>query len=479
MNTSLIYKITLLVIVPLTFTLGQSLKIKKELKGITLSVSECKGISLEQEKQLRLQRQQNRALIFKNQINNLPNFKSDSSKFIFPLKAVEPFNDYYFHRLSNFVDHNPNYPDSLLDYNGGTRTYDRTTGYNHRGTDFALSPFHWIMMDQEIIQVVAMTGGVIATKIDGYYDRHCDSNSEQANIVEVWHDNGYLGRYVHLKKNSLTDKKVGERVEKGEYLGLVGSSGSSGRPHLHLEIRDSAGAVIDPWEGPYNNTISESLWENQLPYYDSKINKLATHSSRPVFYDCPIPADPFYSNEFVLGDTLFLGIYFTDLVPDQICRTTLINTTTPDTIKLEFIHTGEYYKSARLTYRLYFAAQKRIGAWKVFVDYENRQYETAFTYKENVNSIKSLNKDSFLLYQNYPNPFNPFTKIDYQISKTEFVKIEIFNTLGKHVETLINKTLPAGNYSLTFDGKNLPSGVYYYQIQTENKSITKKMVLIK
>jgi hypothetical protein len=85
----------------------------------------------------------------------------------------------------------------------------------------------------------------------------------------------------------------------------------------------------------------------------------------------------------------------------------------------------------------------------------------------------------FILAQNYPNPFNPTTKIKYSIPKESFVKIAIYDILGKEIATLVNEGKPTGNYEIQFNASNLPSGVYFYRMQAGNFIETKKMVLIK
>lgn len=86
---------------------------------------------------------------------------------------------------------------------------------------------------------------------------------------------------------------------------------------------------------------------------------------------------------------------------------------------------------------------------------------------------------NFKLEQNYPNPFNPSTKINFSIPKSEFVTLKIYNLIGKEVKTLVSENLNSGNYEYTFSGSELSSGVYFYNITTQDFSETKSMTLIK
>jgi type IX secretion system substrate protein/beta-propeller uncharacterized protein DUF5122 len=85
----------------------------------------------------------------------------------------------------------------------------------------------------------------------------------------------------------------------------------------------------------------------------------------------------------------------------------------------------------------------------------------------------------FKLYQNYPNPFNPNSKIKFQVSKTAYVILAIFDILGHEVESILNEQLKPGIYEVQWDAANYPSGVYYYRIETEGYIETKKMVLVR
>ena len=79
----------------------------------------------------------------------------------------------------------------------------------------------------------------------------------------------------------------------------------------------------------------------------------------------------------------------------------------------------------------------------------------------------------------YPNPWNPTTTIHYQVPVNILVSIKVFDALGREVSTLVNEVKPAGSYEITLNGKNLSSGVYYYQMKAGNFLETKKLILLK
>ena len=85
----------------------------------------------------------------------------------------------------------------------------------------------------------------------------------------------------------------------------------------------------------------------------------------------------------------------------------------------------------------------------------------------------------FALNQNYPNPFNPTTQIEYTIPKDGYVSLKVYNALGQEVANLINGIQKAGSHDVTFNASNLSSGVYYYRIESDNKVLVKKMMVVK
>jgi photosystem II stability/assembly factor-like uncharacterized protein len=87
--------------------------------------------------------------------------------------------------------------------------------------------------------------------------------------------------------------------------------------------------------------------------------------------------------------------------------------------------------------------------------------------------------NKFSLSQNYPNPFNPSTNIEFSLPKHEHVKIEVYNTLGQRIESLLNQHIKAGYHEVEFNAGNLSSGVYYYKIQVGEFQDVKKMILLR
>ncbi len=96
-----------------------------------------------------------------------------------------------------------------------------------------------------------------------------------------------------------------------------------------------------------------------------------------------------------------------------------------------------------------------------------------------IQQISTTIPDKFYLEQNYPNPFNPATVISFQLPAAGFVKLKVFDLLGREIANLVNENLSAGSCKYDFNASALPSGIYFYKLETENFSETKKMVLMK
>jgi hypothetical protein len=104
-----------------------------------------------------------------------------------------------------------------------------------------------------------------------------------------------------------------------------------------------------------------------------------------------------------------------------------------------------------------------------------QKYNIITAVKPNTNNIPA----NYSLNQNYPNPFNPSTKISYQLPKSGYVTLKVFNALGKEVASLVNEEKTAGKYAVDFNAQGLSSGIYFYSIHSGSYFATKKMILLK
>ena len=93
--------------------------------------------------------------------------------------------------------------------------------------------------------------------------------------------------------------------------------------------------------------------------------------------------------------------------------------------------------------------------------------------------IESVIPEEDILARNYPNPFNPSTRIEFSLNSSKNVRLDIFDSIGRRIETLINGQMNEGIHVVDFNGSGLASGVYFYRIRTNEQTLTQKMVLVK
>ncbi|MCW5578061.1 MAG: peptidoglycan DD-metalloendopeptidase family protein [Dokdonella sp.] len=304
-----------------------------------------------------------------------------------PLRPAAGQTDPAYHGISNFVDLDSSYPGHVLDWNCGTRSYDLASGYNHAGIDIFLWPFAWLRMDQQAVDIVAAAPGTIIGKVDGNDDRSCpDHYSADWNAVYVQHADGSVAWYGHMKKASLTAKPIGASVAVGELLGKVGSAGFSSGPHLHFENHSALTnyTILEPWHGACN--APASLWAAQRPYYDSAINKLATHSAPPVFPspNCPNPVaeTPNLSDRFVAGARVYFAAYYRDQLSAQ---STAFTITRPNgsvfanwSFKMADATSDPYYSAAFWYWYFDLPGNAPPGLWRFRASYQSATYTHEF-----------------------------------------------------------------------------------------------------
>jgi aminopeptidase N len=106
-------------------------------------------------------------------------------------------------------------------------------------------------------------------------------------------------------------------------------------------------------------------------------------------------------------------------------------------------------------------------------------FNGSHTYSSNIQITAGAKPSSFTLNQNYPNPFNPSTTIRFEVPKNSRIKLTIYNILGEAVRILSDAIFEEGVYEKTFDAKDLASGVYIYELKTDDALLRQKMVLQK
>jgi DNA-binding beta-propeller fold protein YncE len=110
---------------------------------------------------------------------------------------------------------------------------------------------------------------------------------------------------------------------------------------------------------------------------------------------------------------------------------------------------------------------------------ETSRIQKAVYQTNDVTELENQILKNFSLIQNFPNPFNPTTKIKYTIPEKANHSLIVFDVLGNELRELVGGEVEAGEYEADFDATNLPSGVYFYRLQTEEFIETKKMILLK
>ena len=115
---------------------------------------------------------------------------------------------------------------------------------------------------------------------------------------------------------------------------------------------------------------------------------------------------------------------------------------------------------------------------RLFYRLKQIDFDGTFAYSDIV-SIDLLTPVRFELHSNYPNPFNPSTTISYDLPVESHVELSIFDTQGRHIQTLVDQPQKAGRYSVAFDADNLVTGLYLYRLRAGNNEKTGQMMFVK
>jgi len=381
--------------------------------------------------------------------------KSGGVLFSWPVAKSSSSNYESIWAISNYVDHNAAYPSQLSDFDCGTRTYDTSGGYNHRGIDVYTWPFTWKLMDNDEAEVLAGAAGQIIAKSDGNFDRSCSLSGGSWNAIYVEHSDGTVAWYGHMKNGSLTTKGVGDTVSEGEFLGVIGSSGNSTGPHLHFEVwEDSTYTnLLDPYAGPCNNLNANTMWQSQKPYLNSNINSVLTHTAPPVFPACPTTETTNESTEFDTTDTIYFALYMRDQMDLTSINLKIIRPDNSVLYNWDHNFTADFYSS--YWYWNYTGVFNQEGEWKWEASYLGQTVTHSFNVSFPLNADEAFKKPTIV----HPNPFNDDVNI---ISNTQIKKATIVDILGKTIKILEEKniqkielsTISKGIYFITLEGGN-------------------------
>lgn len=384
--------------------------------------------------------------------------------FILPHKAKAGFDDYGYAIINNQVDQDLTPNGHLLDYECGQRTYDWVNG-NHEGTDYVLWPYPWKRMQEEVMEVIAAAPGTIIDKRDGNFDLNCENNGNPLwNGIVIEHADGSQAWYWHFKSGAITSKNIGDTVAEGEYLGAAGSSGSSTIPHLHFEVYDASGNLIDPYEGPCNGMNQNSWWASQPDYYLPTINHLSTHNSTNFDTECGVVENTYEELNFEPGDPVIFRIFYRDIRTND---DTHIVITKPDgTTLYDWVFTSPWpnYTGAYAEWNFPTDSTWPDGVYTVTATYYGNAYQTVFGINTNL-GVQDMEPTEISIYP------NPTTDKVFVEANAQLESVRVFDLLGRKVLETFPQTEKA-----EVDFNTLKAGIYLAVISSEGKRTVKKIV---
>lgn len=416
--------------------------------------------------EVRLRIRQNKATILTGNPHAFDRAKDGAVKFVSPIRPKAGFDDYGYHTINFLVDHNPSY-NQHTDYFCGSRSYDWQGG-NHEGVDFILWPYPWKYMQEEVMEIVAAAPGTIVDKRDGNFDMSCLNNGNPNwNGVVIEHTDGSQAWYWHFKSGAITDKEVGQTVEAGEYLGAAGSSGSSNWPHLHFEVYDSAGELVDPFEGPCNDMNEEGWWLEQEPYNVPTINRISTHYTTAFSGQCGQIETTYEEVDFFPGDSMVFRLFYRDL---ETGAPTHIKMTSPSgAVYYDWVFTSpwDHYATAVAYWPFVLLPGWTLGTYEMSATFGGNTYITTF----NLLDPLSVDDAESLSLALVPNP------------ASELLRVSGLGAGGGGyaITDITGRRLASGKFQggspLTVNVDSFAPGVYFFVCEGEGNTEVRRFVV--
>lgn len=373
-----------------------------------------------------------------------------------PLRSTAPSGDAGFYGISNFLDRDPS--TGVSDWNCGARAYD-----GHRGLDVFPWPFPWTQMDNGTVEVVAAAPGVIIGKEDGRPDRSCAFSQLPWNAVYVRHDDGSTAWYGHLRTGSVTATPVGGAVAAGERLGLIGSSGNSTGPHLHLEVYDAQNVLVDPYAGACHS--GPSTWSAQEPYYVSTLSAVRTHSAPPVIAECPSTADtPHEADRFAPGSTLYVGAYYRDQRFGQPSQFVVRRPDGSAAFTWSSSLNVDHYAASWWWWSRWLPTDAPLGTWTLEAAYQGQAVTRTFTVGTGVATATQAAGGLTIAWP-HPNPVAARTALALEAAQPVVLQVTVVDAMGRAVAVLHDGPLAAGPHALSLETSGLAAGVYVVRVE--------------
>lgn len=217
----------------------------------------------------------------------------------------------------------------------------------------------------------------------------------------------------------------------------------------------------------YGEEFDEVLYDDRYTYYNASFDEFLRGAFDEFFFK------EVYNDEYYHDSEMWIPFSRT--------------TNTEESGKVTEILEEYYYEDDESWYEEYrslitYDDQDRvdiIAEESLFGEQWSSDYRTVYSYGAVTSSESDGLVSGYTLSQNYPNPFNPSTQISYSIPAASEVLMEVYNVLGRKVTTLVEGRRNAGTHVVTFDASRLPSGIYYYKLQSDSYVEIRAMTFIK
>jgi len=259
-----------------------------------------------------------------------------------------------------------------------------------------------------------------------------------------------------------------------------------GSPESVLEKNDELNIGDSNSEYVHKYAVNQPTWSGDIAsYYEGTfdnigINSSGKHHHSYSSFTMNINSDNYGVRLLRTFDYSLLNQKATVYVDDvEVGQWYSAGSNSEKKIRDEFFLIPESFTKGKSKININITADPQSGDW-------SENYYATYSILDKLHSGEktSIEKEKvskeFKLFDAYPNPFNPATKIEYELRRSGFVELTIFDVTGKKVETLVNKKQSSGKYSVNFNASALSSGVYFYKLVANSEIIdTKKMILLK